>query len=126
MDSPWWGTPEAKEWWFIADPYQVYLGSCGWLLKIEVSCVFKVQLVGIVMDVKNLVTMANRIGDFFASIPDEAEAKDGIASHIHRFWEPRMRLALLDAIRHNENELGLSELVKAALAEHPELGQIRT
>ncbi|MET0208990.1 MAG: formate dehydrogenase subunit delta [Burkholderiaceae bacterium] len=51
------------------------------------------------MDGDNLVRMANRIGDFFEAMPDRAEALEGIATHLKKFWEPRMRrrfLALLD------------------------------
>lgn len=47
------------------------------------------------MDIANLVGMANRIGDFFQSMPDRKEAKQGIAQHIGKFWEPRMREALI-------------------------------
>lgn len=43
------------------------------------------------MDPQNLVRMANRIGDFFEAMPDHAEAVQGIATHIKKFWEPRMR-----------------------------------
>ncbi len=48
------------------------------------------------MDIRNLIRMANRIGDFFDAMPDRDEAREGIANHIHKFWEPRMRTALLD------------------------------
>lgn len=51
------------------------------------------------MDADNLVHMANRIGEFFVAGPDRAEAIEGVATHVARFWEPRMRrqiLALLD------------------------------
>jgi formate dehydrogenase subunit delta len=47
----------------------------------------------------NLIRMANRIGDFFEAMPDRPEALEGIATHLKKFWEPRMRakfLALLD------------------------------
>ena len=37
-----------------------------------------------------LIRMANQIATFFASQP-EAERVDGIAAHINKFWEPRMR-----------------------------------
>ena len=50
------------------------------------------------MDIINLVGMANRIGDFFQSMPDRAEAKHDIADHISKFWEPRMREALIARI----------------------------
>jgi formate dehydrogenase subunit delta len=65
------------------------------------------------MDSDNLVRMANRIGEFFAAMPERNEAIDGVANHIKRFWEPRMRrqiLAHLDA-----SGDGLSELVSDAL-----------
>ena len=55
------------------------------------------------MDIKNLIIMANRIGQFFESFSDRDEALEGIANHIHKFWEPRMRrelLAHVDAGRH--------------------------
>jgi formate dehydrogenase subunit delta len=42
--------------------------------------------------------MANRIGDFFESMPDHDEALEGVADHIRRFWEPRMRRMLVVAI----------------------------
>jgi formate dehydrogenase subunit delta len=47
------------------------------------------------MDIDNLVHMANRIGEFFASMPDREEASQEIAEHLRKFWEPRMRRALL-------------------------------
>jgi formate dehydrogenase subunit delta len=50
------------------------------------------------MDVDNLIRMANRIGEFFQAMPDRDEALDGVATHIRKFWEPRMRRALLDAM----------------------------
>jgi formate dehydrogenase subunit delta len=43
----------------------------------------------------NLVHMANRIGEFFAAMPDAEEASREIAEHLHKFWEPRMRRELL-------------------------------
>lgn len=47
------------------------------------------------MDHSNLIRMANRIGDFFDAMPDREEAIEGIANHIQKFWEPRMRHQLL-------------------------------
>ena len=46
-----------------------------------------------------LVRMANQIGIFFESKPRE-EGVAGIAEHINKFWEPRMRrqfFAIVDA-----------------------------
>ncbi len=50
------------------------------------------------MDIHHLIHMANRIGEFFQSMPDVKEGEDGIAQHIGKFWEPRMRKQLLDQI----------------------------
>lgn len=72
------------------------------------------------MDINNLVTMANRIGDFFASMPDQDEAKDGIAQHLHKFWEPRMRKGLIDNLD-NSATAALHPLVRQAVADHPGL-----
>jgi formate dehydrogenase subunit delta len=42
------------------------------------------------METRDMVRMANQIGEFFKSY-GEAEAIEGIAEHINKFWEPRMR-----------------------------------
>ncbi|MGY6272505.1 formate dehydrogenase subunit delta [Achromobacter denitrificans] len=47
------------------------------------------------MEIGNLIRMANRIGQFFEAMPDRQEALEGVANHIHKFWEPRMRAELL-------------------------------
>lgn len=69
------------------------------------------------MDNQNLIDMANRIGDFFDSMPDREEALAGIADHIRRFWEPRMRRALLAAFD-TSNERSMCQIVREALAAH--------
>jgi formate dehydrogenase subunit delta len=66
------------------------------------------------MDIHNLVHMANRIGDFFAAMPDRAEALDGVATHIRKFWEPRMRRQILEHLDAAQGA-GLSDLVREAL-----------
>jgi formate dehydrogenase subunit delta len=66
------------------------------------------------MELENLVHMANRIGEFFAAMPDRDEAREGIATHIRRYWEPRMRKALLDRLD-EAREAGLQELVVEAV-----------
>jgi len=69
------------------------------------------------MNREHLVRMANQIGTFFQSQPDKAEALEGLASHIARFWEPRMRRefqALLDA-----GGEGVLPIVREALEKHP-------
>lgn len=42
------------------------------------------------METRDMVRMANQIGAFFKSY-GEKEALEGIAEHINKFWEPRMR-----------------------------------
>jgi len=69
------------------------------------------------MDMKNLIKMANQIGIFFESMPDRQQAVADIASHIRRFWEPRMRRALLESLEQNGTEEH-SDIVREALSNH--------
>ena len=64
------------------------------------------------MSPDKLVYMANQIGKFFASQgPDKAAA--GIAEHIAKFWDPRMRATI---IAHFEaGGAGLDPAVRAAV-----------
>jgi len=66
------------------------------------------------MHPESLVKMANQIGAFFEAMPDRSEALDGIAQHIKRFWDPRMRRALLAHID-DGGESGLSDAVLEAI-----------
>ncbi|MEX0408546.1 formate dehydrogenase subunit delta [Aquibium sp. LZ166] len=56
--------------------------------------------------------MANQIAAFFASKPHD-EGVAGVAEHINKFWEPRMR-ARLFVIFESEPDV-LHELVRAAM-----------
>jgi formate dehydrogenase subunit delta len=47
------------------------------------------------MEIDTLIHMANRIGAFFEAQPDRDEGLDGVAEHLRRYWEPRMRRSLL-------------------------------
>jgi formate dehydrogenase subunit delta len=70
------------------------------------------------METRDMVRMANQISDFFKSY-SEQEAIEGIADHITKFWDPRMRK---DFFAHLENGgEGFSDLVKksAALVKRP-------
>jgi formate dehydrogenase subunit delta len=69
------------------------------------------------MEHAHLITMANRIGEFFAAQPDRDEALAGIADHIRKFWVPGMRTAILGVVG-TEAGAGLSEIVVAALTTH--------
>jgi formate dehydrogenase subunit delta len=48
------------------------------------------------MNSDHLIRMANQIGVFFESMPDRQEALEGIATHLKKFWDPRMRKAFLE------------------------------
>lgn len=69
------------------------------------------------MDIHNLVQMANRIGQFFESMPDQEEASKEIAQHLRKFWEPRMRRTLLAHIDAADAQ-GLRPSVLRAVTSH--------
>ncbi len=69
------------------------------------------------MNQEHLIRMANQIGQFFESMPDRAEAEAGIASHLKKFWDPRMRRAFLAAIDAHTAD-GLRDIVQTAVAHH--------
>ena len=48
------------------------------------------------MNIETLIRQANRISAFFEAQPDRNDALEGVAGHIEKFWEPRMRQAMLD------------------------------
>ena len=71
------------------------------------------------MDGSKLVKMANAIGAFFEADPDPARAVAGVADHLRRFWEPRMRRALYGWLDEHGGE-GLRPLVREAITAHRE------
>lgn len=64
------------------------------------------------MKPEHMVHMANQIAGFFAAYPRE-QAIDGIADHLKKFWEPRMRAALIDYVK--GGGAGLQELALASV-----------
>jgi formate dehydrogenase subunit delta len=44
---------------------------------------------------RKLIRMANQIATFFLSQPEDIRA-EGVATHINKFWEPRMRRHLFE------------------------------
>ena len=62
---------------------------------------------------ENLIKMANDISAFFASDAEHASAVKGMVDHLTKFWEPRMRKAIIAHL--NEGGEGLSELAKDAV-----------
>lgn len=69
------------------------------------------------MNSERLIRMANQIGIFFESQPDRQEALEGIATHLRKFWDPRMRaefLSLVDGDSHSR----ISPIVLDAVRAH--------
>ena len=63
----------------------------------------------------DLVRMANQIAAYFNPYP-KSEAIDGIAKHVHLFWDPRMRNQLKAFI--DQGGEGLSPLFLEAAADY--------
>jgi formate dehydrogenase subunit delta len=73
------------------------------------------------VDTGKLVMMANQIGRFF--VPQRgADPVAGIADHLKKFWDPRMRAAI---VAHLEaGGAGLDEPVRAAVSRLKEEGAL--
>jgi formate dehydrogenase subunit delta len=65
------------------------------------------------VDNAHLVKMANEIGAFFESDPDGAEGARAVANHLRRYWEPRMRKAIVEYA--TSGGTGLSRIANAAV-----------
>lgn len=65
------------------------------------------------MRIERLVAMANDIGAFFDAEPDKTEAAKGVANHLRRFWDPRMRRQIVAHYR--EGGAGLKDVPRAAI-----------
>ena len=69
------------------------------------------------MNNDNLIRMVNQIGAFFETMPDRTEALQELAMHLKKFWDPRMRRALLELIESHGSD-GISDVVRRAALEH--------
>ena len=65
------------------------------------------------MNIERLVRMANDIGNFFKAEPDHTVAVNGVAQHLKRFWDPRMRKEIVAYVDGGGAEL--RELVREAV-----------
>ena len=70
------------------------------------------------MNSDHLIRMANQIGVFFESMPDRKEALEGFATHLKKFWDPRMRRAFLELVDDEAGNTQISEMARAAVREH--------
>ena len=66
------------------------------------------------MDVQHLVAMANDIAAFFDSDPDKTAAVEGVRFHISRYWEPRMRRAIIAYVQQKKGD-GLTPTARSAV-----------
>ena len=64
------------------------------------------------MKAERLVHMANQIADFFGSYPHE-QAVAGVADHLHKFWDPRMRKQIIEYV--GTDGAGLRDIALAAI-----------
>jgi formate dehydrogenase subunit delta len=64
--------------------------------------------------IDRLVAMANDIANYFGSEPDRAAAIAGVANHLRRFWEPRMRNKIIAHL--GAGGAGLSELAREGVS----------
>jgi formate dehydrogenase subunit delta len=74
------------------------------------------------VDINHLCRMANQIGQFYRSLPNRAEGLTSTATHIRRFWDPRMRRELLAYVDATQGA-GLDDFVMEAIRAHRELMQ---
>lgn len=65
------------------------------------------------MGPNKLVYMANQIGAFFKAQGSDDHAVAGVAEHIRKFWDPRMRKSIYAHIDNGGD--GLEPHVKAAI-----------
>jgi formate dehydrogenase subunit delta len=69
------------------------------------------------MSADHLVQMANQIGQFYEALPHREEGLDGVAGHLRKFWDPRMRRQLLSEIDEG-GAPDLSPFVREAIERH--------
>ncbi len=69
------------------------------------------------MDIHHLVTMANDIGQFFDGEYGLHDSPPNIATHISRYWDPRMRSQIIAHAA--EGGVGLSPSALAAVRTLP-------
>lgn len=66
------------------------------------------------MNIERLCGMVNDIANFFAVEPDRAVGVAGIADHLRKFWDPRMRKQIIAHLGTGGD--GLEPLAREAVA----------
>jgi formate dehydrogenase subunit delta len=66
------------------------------------------------MNIDLLIKMANEISSFWGGESGEEVGAKEVASHIRRFWEPRMRAQMYQYFQERQGS-GLSDVAKKAI-----------
>jgi formate dehydrogenase subunit delta len=67
------------------------------------------------MNIDLLIKMANEIGSFWEGEVGDDKAAADVATHIRRYWEPRMRAQMITYFEERQGA-GLSDVAKGAVA----------
>lgn len=71
------------------------------------------------MDIQRLISMANQIGDFYESYPNQSHAQQDIAGHLNKFWALPMRKQIAEYVQ--QGGAGLHAQVASAVKAHLQL-----
>ena len=69
------------------------------------------------MNPHKLVKMVNEIANFFEAEPDRNVVLEGVAGHLKRFWDPRMRREIVQYVD-EQGGAGLNETALLAIRTH--------
>jgi len=69
------------------------------------------------MDIQRLISMANQIGDFYESYPNQSHAQKDIAEHINKFWALSMRKQIAQYVT-EQGGSGVHTQVQSAIKSH--------
>ena len=69
------------------------------------------------MNAHKLVKMVNEIASFFEAEPDRNAVLEGVAGHLKRFWDPRMRRDIVRWVDEKGGK-GLKETALLAIRTH--------
>ncbi len=72
------------------------------------------------MDIQRLISMANQIGDFYESYPDQSHAQQDIAGHLNKFWALQMRKQIAAHVSEQGGQ-GLHPQVQSAIKAYLQL-----
>jgi formate dehydrogenase subunit delta len=66
------------------------------------------------MNIDHLIKMANEISSFWEGELGEDKAANDVATHLRRYWEPRMRAQMIQYLEERQGA-GLSDVAKQAV-----------